>query len=202
MVPRRERKSSGDLPIEVTARSSRDALRPASTCPELYMRGNEPDPSDDVIWQALFEEATGLKDSVGAKGMRIIIFQPMSQYEGWPEESSRSEWVRAKARRWLKLCSMLGVKLLQVSRLTRSGENSIRLSLLSPSQLGSNDQADATAPYAKLVEDVRYLAQLGSEQLPPVRISYEPWCFSPRTPDWEACWKVVQDVVSRTRACR
>jgi len=111
--------SPRNLPSEAIADSSRDSLRPASTCPQLYKRDDEPDPGDDVIWQTLFDEAARLRDEVNAKGMSLIIFQPMSQYEGWPESSSRSEWVRAKARRWLKLCSLLGVKFLQVSGLSQ-----------------------------------------------------------------------------------
>jgi hypothetical protein len=63
-------------------------------------------------------------------------------------------------------------------------------------QLGSNDQADADSPYEKLVDDVTFLAELGAQQTPPVKISYEPWCFSPRTSDWEGCWEVVKASVS------
>lgn len=63
-----------------------------------------------------------------------------------------------------------------------------------------------------LVEDVRFLAQLGQKH--GVKISYEPWCFSPRIPSWEGCWEVCKVVdhpfiglcidishVSPTRVC-
>jgi sugar phosphate isomerase/epimerase len=79
------------------------------------MRDDEPDPSDTVIWDALYRRADDLKALAASYGLQVIIFQPMSQYEGWPEGSHRSDWVREKAKRWLPLCSKLGVTYLQVS---------------------------------------------------------------------------------------
>jgi sugar phosphate isomerase/epimerase len=89
-------------------------LSPASTCPPLYIRDDEPDPSDEKIWAALYRHADGLKSLAASHGLEVIILQPMSQYEGWVEGSHRSHWVREKAKRWLPLCSKLGVTYLQV----------------------------------------------------------------------------------------
>lgn len=151
-------------------RSKRPDL-PASTCPELYIRDGEPDPSDDILWDALNEEAVKVNDYAASLGMRIAVLQPFGQYEGWPAGSERGEWVKGKAKRWVKLAGLLGAEFLQ---------------------LGSNDQEDANAPESKIQEDVRWLADLGMNATPRVKISYEPWSFSPRKPDWEGCWETVK----------
>lgn len=46
------------------------------------------------------------------------------------------------------------------------------------------------------MDDLTWLADLGAKQDPPVKISYEPWCFGPHRPDWELCWEAVQASVS------
>jgi sugar phosphate isomerase/epimerase len=86
-----------------------------STCPELYKRDDEPDNDDAEIWTALYDNAEKLKELALSFGLKLLIFQPMSQYEGWPEGTPRSSWVREKAKKWLPLCSKLGVEFLQVS---------------------------------------------------------------------------------------
>lgn len=43
---------------------------------------------------------------------------------------------------------------------------------------------------------MRWLAELGAKQNPPVKIAYESWCFSKRVSDWEHTWKIVQLGVS------
>lgn len=39
---------------------------------------------------------------------------------------------------------------------------------------------------------MRFIADLGQKH--GVKVSYEPWCFSVRTPSWEGCWDVVRKV--------
>lgn len=88
--------------------------RPPSTCPEDWKVDDEPDPSDDQIWEALYSHATTLKDLARQHGLELLIMQPFNQFDGWPKGHEREEWVKRKAERWLKLCSMLGVDYLQV----------------------------------------------------------------------------------------
>lgn len=63
-------------------------------------------------------------------------------------------------------------------------------------QVGANDYADADASDEKTAEDMRWLAELGAKQNPPVKIAYEVWCFSKRVNTWEHTWKIVQLGVS------
>ena len=79
------------------------------------MRDGEPDPADDEIWDAMYAQTDRLKAFARSLGLIIIIFQPLSQFEGWPTGSERADWARRKAERWLPLCSKLGVEYLQVS---------------------------------------------------------------------------------------
>lgn len=125
---------------------------PASTCPPHYIRDDEPDPSDNEIWEALYASVKDVKELASSFGVkclqlvyrpslrcecmlkpyvflfRIIVFQPISQYEGWHEGSHRSAWARKKAERWLKLCGLLGVRFLQVrlSRLYRGNPSVLK----------------------------------------------------------------------------
>jgi hypothetical protein len=50
----------------------------------------------------------------GRYGLKLSVFQPLNQFEGWPADSERSVWVRRKAEKWLPLCAKLGVEFLQV----------------------------------------------------------------------------------------
>ncbi|WVF67203.1 hypothetical protein IAT40_001951 [Kwoniella sp. CBS 6097] len=144
---------------------------PPSTCPEGWKVDDEPDPSDDEIWSALFNHADALKSLAEHYGLKLGMMQPLNQFDGWPAGHKRGEWSRRKAALWLKLCSALGVGYLQV---------------------GANDQSDADADDDKTAEDMAWLADQAAKQANPVIIAYEPWCFSPNHPTWEKCYEVVK----------
>ena len=91
-----------------------DTARPPSTCPPEWCEGDEPDPSDGEIWEAMNAQAPRLTALAGSFGLTIMALQPLNQFDGWPEGCKRAEWVRRKAERWLPLCAQLGVELLQV----------------------------------------------------------------------------------------
>lgn len=87
---------------------------PPSTCPPEWSEADEPDPSDDAIWKALYAKTEDFKKLVAKYGMTCLVLQPLNQFDGWPEGSKRAKWVRRKAEKWLPLCSKLGVEQLQV----------------------------------------------------------------------------------------
>lgn len=171
--------------------------RPESTCPPEWSEANEPDPSDEEIWQALYSLAADFVHLARKYGVKVVVLQPLNQFDGWPAGTERAEWVRRKAERWLPLCSKLGVEFLQVCF------SLISYLVLAPlrdwtnnwSQVGSNDWVDACAPDAKTAGDMRWIAELGARQDPPVKIAYEPWCFSDLRGEWEECYKTVQQAV-------
>ncbi|KAK8843513.1 hypothetical protein IAR55_007173 [Kwoniella newhampshirensis] len=144
---------------------------PPSTCPEEWKVDDEPDPSDTQIWNALFDHTDELKALAQRHELRLLMLQPLNQFDGWPEGSERGEWVKRKVELWVKLCSRLTVDFLQV---------------------GANDQADANGGDEKTAQDMRWLAEIASKQERPFAIAYEPWCFSPRYPEWEKCYEIVK----------
>lgn len=89
--------------------------RPASSAPAEWADDGEPDPSDESIWQAMFEQAADLLDLARQLSVQILMIQPMDNFGGWPMGSARGEWAKRKAERWLRLCSCLHVDQLQVS---------------------------------------------------------------------------------------
>lgn len=64
--------------------------------------------------------------------------------------------------------------------------------------MGSNDYAEADAPDEETAAALKWLAQLGAEQNPPVKIAYESWTFGGRALNWEKTWDLVQLGVSAT----
>lgn len=46
------------------------------------------------------------------------MLQPLNQFDGWPDDTKRGEWVKRKAEKWLPLCSKLRVEQLQVGGTT------------------------------------------------------------------------------------
>ncbi|ODO05015.1 hypothetical protein I350_05627 [Cryptococcus amylolentus CBS 6273] len=144
---------------------------PESTCPPAWAEFREPDPSDSEIWAALSTFAPKFTALANQYGLTVIVLQPLNHFEGWPEGHEREEWSRRKAERWLSLCAELGVEFLQV---------------------GANDRKDASADDEKTASDMRWLADLGAKQEPPVKIAYECWCFGDLRGDWEYTYKVVQ----------
>ncbi|OCF60344.1 hypothetical protein L486_03026 [Kwoniella mangroviensis CBS 10435] len=140
---------------------------PPSTCPEEWKVDDEPSPSDHEIWDALYSHAPKLKSLAETHGLRLLMLQPLNQFDGWPKGHEREEWVKEKAKKWIELCKKLRVEYLQV---------------------GANDQPDASGGDDKTAQDLAWLADIAQ----PIKIAYEPWCFSPRYPTWERCLEIVK----------
>lgn len=111
-------------------------------------------------------------------GLAMTMMQPFGQFDAWAPGSRREKWARLRAGRWLPLCSMLDIDIIQV---------------------GTSDKVEADAGDAKIAQDLRWIADLGAAQNPPVRIAYEVWCFNPYVNDWEHTWKIVKEAVSMGR---
>lgn len=108
------RQKTPELYVRRPAERFRLMRSPPSTCPPEWCEADEPDPSDDVIWQALMDNTDKMKALAQSHGLKIICVQPLNQFDGWPVGSTRADWVRRKALRWLQLCSKLGVEFIQV----------------------------------------------------------------------------------------
>lgn len=89
-------------------------VRPPSTAPAEWAEAGEPDPSDVDLWDILYKEAQEFRLFAESFGIRIAVLQPLNQFDGWETGNPRREWSRRKAERWIKLCHVLGVDLIQV----------------------------------------------------------------------------------------
>lgn len=126
------------------------------------------------------------------------MLQPLNQYDGWAEGSKRGEWVKRKAEKWLPLCSKLRVEQLQVGRPVGYIYRPEGLLIV---QVGSNDYAEANATDDVTAAGLSWLAELGAQQDPPVKIAYESWTFGSRALNWEKTWHLVQLAVRRHLSC-
>lgn len=74
---------------------------------------DEPDPNDEEIRRVMYESASDCQALAKTYDVKALIFQPLNQFEAWPE-GERADWSKRKAERWIKLCAELGVEMLQV----------------------------------------------------------------------------------------
>jgi len=63
----------------------------------------------------MFSNATVLVELASKFDLKILMLQPLNQFDGWPEGHKRKDWAYRKAAKWLTLCSKLGVLQIQVS---------------------------------------------------------------------------------------
>jgi sugar phosphate isomerase/epimerase len=62
----------------------------------------------------MFAQAAVLVKLAGSYGLKILMLQPLNQFDGWPKGHKRKEWSYRKAEKWLQVCSKLGVEQIQV----------------------------------------------------------------------------------------
>ncbi|KAI9814808.1 MAG: hypothetical protein M1827_003074 [Pycnora praestabilis] len=106
-----------------------------------------------------------------ASGLKILILQPFSNFEGWPQgsEERKDAWVRAKG--WIRIMEAVGTDMLQV---------------------GSSDSPNIETDVETLVSDLRKLADyLAGHNF---RLAYENWCWSTHAPTWASVWEIVKAV--------
>lgn len=92
-----------------------DFSSPPSTAPHEWAEAGEPDPSDEEIWKALFDHVPAMLSLAKSYDIKILMLQPLNQFEGWAAGSKRADWCRRKAEKWMPLCSALGVEQIQAS---------------------------------------------------------------------------------------
>lgn len=82
----------------------------------LYLK-KEVGPKD---WDDLCTAAKVVKSQCDAKGLKILILQPFSEFEGWPEGSDERKDAFDRAKGWIKVMEACGTDMLQVSSALRS----------------------------------------------------------------------------------
>ncbi|KAF2099157.1 3-dehydroshikimate dehydratase [Rhizodiscina lignyota] len=114
-----------------------------------------------------------VKAMCDTKGLKIMMLQPFSNFEGWPEGSQERKDAFERARGWIRIMEACGTDMLQV---------------------GSTDTPanKLTKDRAAKVGDIKELGQMLAQHK--FRLAYENWCWSTHAPDWKDVWQVVQEV--------
>ncbi|PQE31088.1 3-dehydroshikimate dehydratase protein [Rutstroemia sp. NJR-2017a WRK4] len=101
--------------------------------------------------------------------LQIMMLQPFSNFEGWPEGSDERKDAFERARGWIKIMGAVGTDMLQV---------------------GSTDSVGISTDFKVLASDLRELADLLAEHN--YRLAYENWCWATVAPTWKEVWEIVQ----------
>ncbi|GAA5891088.1 hypothetical protein JCM6882_006416 [Rhodosporidiobolus microsporus] len=107
-------------------------------------------------------------------GLEIFVLQPLRNYDGILDEQEHSKRIDEVNFRF-ELCKLLHCDLLQV-----------------PASFRLDD--GVTGKEDKVVADLREIADLGLQQDPPIRFSYEGMCWSTTNYTWQKSWSIVQKV--------
>lgn len=69
-------------------------------------------------WDDLITAGKVVKAQCDAKGLKILMLQPFSNFEGWKEEEGRKDaFTRAKG--WIRIMEAVGTDMLQVGQISR-----------------------------------------------------------------------------------
>lgn len=133
-----------------------------------------------------------IKGMCDAKDLKVLMLQPFSNFEGWPEGSSEREDAFRRARGWLKIMEAAGTDMLQVC--SRIASVPVIIGLLTYFKVGSSDTPSHRigTDRNRFVSDLQELAALLDEKH--FRICYENWCWSSHAPDWKDVWDIVHKV--------
>ncbi|KAI4087063.1 MAG: hypothetical protein LQ344_007067 [Seirophora lacunosa] len=122
-------------------------------------------------FDTLCEVGREVKQLVEKNGLRIVMLQPFSNFEGWDEGSDGREDAFRRAKGWIRIMEAVGTDMLQV---------------------GSTDSPHALGDLDYLATDLRQLADLLAAK--DFCLAYENWCWATHAPDWKDVWEIVQKV--------
>lgn len=115
--------------------------------------------------------STKIRDLVEDLGLRIVMLQPFSRFEGWSKSEHSEERVAAfrRARGWIRVMESLGTDMLQV---------------------GSSDADGISSSLDDLAADLSGLADMLAER--GFRLAYENWCWATHAPLWKDVWQIIR----------
>ena len=117
--------------------------------------------------------AKEVKSMCHAKGLKILILQPFTNFEGWPEGTPLRKEAFARAEQWTRIMEACGTDMLQIGS-TDSPED----------QIGKDRK--------RFVADLQELADMLAKK--GFRIAYENWCWSTHAPDWADVGDICKQV--------
>jgi len=114
-----------------------------------------------------------IKAMCDAQQLKILMLQPFSNFEGWPEGSPEREEAFERAKGWISIMEACGTDMLQVGSSDTPAE-----------KIGTDRN--------RFVSDLRELADMLAEHN--FRLCYENWCWSTHSPGWKDVWDIVHKV--------
>ncbi|KAK0536662.1 hypothetical protein OC834_001100 [Tilletia horrida] len=143
-------------------------------------------------WAALERAAGQTRALCEQLGLRIVVLQPFPHFEGWPRGSEEHARAWERMRGWTRIALAAGTHMIQV------GSTDIPLAprrLESASAVAPSPSASASTLRESVVQDLRELGQYCAKLSPsPLRIAYEPWCWSTHAPTWADCHAIIRAV--------
>ncbi|OCL08945.1 xylose isomerase-like protein, partial [Glonium stellatum] len=130
--------------------------------------GHEVSPTN---YDELCKVSAEIKKICDSKGLKIMMLQPFSNFEGWPEGSDEKRDAFDRAHGWIRIMEACGTDMLQV---------------------GSSDTALSKLDQSRIVPDLRSLADLLAKH--GFRLAYENWCWSSHAPCWRDVWDIVRRI--------
>ncbi|KAK3068550.1 hypothetical protein LTR53_013793 [Teratosphaeriaceae sp. CCFEE 6253] len=124
-------------------------------------------------YDGLCTAAEEVKKLCEAKKLKILILQPFSNFEGWPEDSPERAAAWKRAEGWVRIMEAAGTDMLQVG------------SSDTPAEKIGTDRS-------RFVKDLQDLADMLAKK--GFRVAYENWCWSTHAPTWSDVWDICQKV--------
>ncbi|KAM7185431.1 Xylose isomerase-like, TIM barrel-containing domain containing protein [Naviculisporaceae sp. PSN 640] len=131
--------------------------------------GRESIAEDD--YPTLCEAAAAVQELCARHEVTIMVLQPFSNFEGWPQGSPEREDAFRRGKGWIEIMKAGGIDMLQVGST-------------------DSDGGKITASKEELARDLGELADLLAEH--GFRLAYENWCWATRAPTWKDVWEIVQ----------
>ncbi|KAL2174225.1 xylose isomerase-like protein [Thermothelomyces heterothallicus CBS 202.75] len=120
-------------------------------------------------YRSLCEAGKAVGTMCAGHGLQVLVLQPFSNFEGWPESSEERREAFARAEASIDIMAAVGTDMLQVGS--------------SDSPAMSRDPDQIAADLARLAD---MLAARG------FRLAYEYWCWATCAPTWKDVWAIVQ----------
>jgi sugar phosphate isomerase/epimerase len=120
-------------------------------------------------YSSLCEAAKAVATMCAGHGLKILVLQPFSNFEGWPEGSQQRRDAFARAEAWIDIMEAAGTDMLQV---------------------GSSDSPDMSQDIELIAADLARLADMLASR--GFRLAYENWCWATRAPAWKDVWAIVK----------
>lgn len=122
--------------------------------------------------QLLIRAAEHARQLCASLHLAIIGLQPFMHYEGLLDRAQHRQRIE-KAKLWFRLAHAIGTQTIQIPA-----------NFLPEEQLVDD--------IAVVVADMREIADLGSQEQPPLRFAYENLCWGTHVDTWEKAWEVVR----------